>query len=65
VQYGPLAAHVFSNGPVWVQDLSVDLGLGTLSPSLAGGTDFAFGGAETGNTPQNGSAPAIGAVSLP
>jgi phospholipase/lecithinase/hemolysin len=65
VQYGPVAAHVFSNGPVWVQDLSTDLGLGTLSPSLAGGTDFAFGGAETGNTPQNGGGAAIGALSLP
>ena len=26
------------------------LGLGTLTPSLAGGNDFAFGGAETGPT---------------
>ena len=37
----------FSNGPTWVEDLSVDLGLGTLKPSLAGGTDFAIGGATT------------------
>src|ERR1700676_2560923 len=36
-QYGPFAGHVFSNGPVWVQDLSIALGLGTLAPSLAGG----------------------------
>lgn len=34
----------FSNGLTWVEDLSLGLGLGTLSPSLAGGTDFAFGG---------------------
>lgn len=49
--YGPgglLTASVFSNGPVWAQDLSGLLGLGTLAPSLYGGTDFAYGGAETG-----------------
>lgn len=39
----------FSNGPTWIQDLSVRLGLGPLAPSLAGGTDYAFGGATTGN----------------
>ncbi len=39
---------VFSNGPVWVQDLASRLGLGPLLPSLAGGTDFAVGGAQTG-----------------
>ena len=40
----------FSNGPTWVEDLSVRLGLGVLTPSLAGGNDYAFGGAETGPT---------------
>jgi phospholipase/lecithinase/hemolysin len=40
----------FSNGLTWVEDLSHMLGLGTLKPSLAGGNDFAFGGAETGPT---------------
>jgi len=40
----------FSNGLTWVERLSNMLGLGTLSPSLAGGHDFAFGGAETGPT---------------
>jgi phospholipase/lecithinase/hemolysin len=40
----------FSNGLTWVEDLSQMLGLGTLTPSLAGGHDFAFGGAETGPT---------------
>jgi phospholipase/lecithinase/hemolysin len=40
----------FSNGPTWVEDLSNMLGLGTLTPSLEGGHDFAFGGAETGPT---------------
>lgn len=63
--YGSVSGTVFSNGPTWVQDLSVALGLGTLKPSLAGGTDFAFGGAETGTTPQNAGDPAIQALSLP
>jgi phospholipase/lecithinase/hemolysin len=40
----------FSNGPTWVEDLSLKLGLGALTPSLAGGTDFAFGGATTGSS---------------
>lgn len=46
----PAAPYVgghFSNGPTWVEDLSVGLGLGPLTPSLAGGTDFAIGGATT------------------
>lgn len=37
----------FSNGPVWVEDLADRLAL-DLEPSLQGGTNFAFGGAETG-----------------
>ena len=36
----------FSNGPVWVESLSVDLGLGRVQRSTAGGNDFAYGGAE-------------------
>lgn len=64
-KYGSISGNVFSNGPTWVQDLSIALGLGTLKPTLAGGTDFAFGGAETGTTPQNASDPAIQALSLP
>ena len=47
----------FSNGPTWVEDLSQMLGLGTLTPSLAGGHDFAFGGAETGPTLIEGANP--------
>jgi len=38
----------FSNGAVWVQDLSKQLGLGAVTASLNGGRDFAYGGAETG-----------------
>ena len=51
-QYGAVSGGVFSNGPTWVQDVSVALGLGTLAPSLTGGTDFAYGGAVTGEEPQ-------------
>lgn len=39
----------FSNGNTWVQNLSIDLGLGTLKASLNGGNDYAYGGAETGS----------------
>lgn len=47
--YAPVNGYgVFSNGPVWVQDLAADLDLGPLLPSLAGGTDFAVGGAQSG-----------------
>ena len=51
--YGNSTGAVFSNGPVAVQSLSLQLGLGTLAPSLLGGNDYAYGGAETGTTPQN------------
>ena len=64
-QYGAISGNVFSNGPTWVQDLSIALGLGTLAPSLVGGTDFAYGGAETGPTPQNANDTEIQAISLP
>lgn len=35
----------FSNGPVWVESLANHLGL-SVDPSLNGGTNYAFGGAE-------------------
>jgi phospholipase/lecithinase/hemolysin len=59
------AGATFSNGPVWVQDLSLALGLGTLEPSLLGGNDFAYGGAETGSTPQDAGNTTVAAISLP
>jgi phospholipase/lecithinase/hemolysin len=34
-----------------VQDLAKDLGLPAVKPSLSGGTDFAYGGAEAGQEP--------------
>ena len=49
----PYVNGEFSNGPVWVQDLAARLGLPALTPSLAGGTDYAFGGATTGSSYTN------------
>ena len=40
-------AFTYSNGPVWATGVAAALGL-RLAPSLAGGTNFAFGGATTG-----------------
>src|SRR5262249_42278125 len=39
-----------SNGSTWVEDLSLQLNLGLLTPSLLGGDDFAFAGAQSGET---------------
>jgi outer membrane lipase/esterase len=36
----------FANGVMWIEDLATALGL-QITPSLAGGTNFAFGGAKT------------------
>ncbi|MGA2253417.1 MAG: SGNH/GDSL hydrolase family protein [Thermoguttaceae bacterium] len=57
----PYYAGRFSNGPVWVEYLAADLGLPTLTPSLAGGTDFAWGGAETGTGSSAVGTPNVGA----
>jgi phospholipase/lecithinase/hemolysin len=40
----------FSNGPVWVESLSIDLGFGALTRSTANGDNFAYGGAKTTGT---------------
>jgi phospholipase/lecithinase/hemolysin len=45
----PYSGGRFTNGNVWVQDLASMLGLPAVTPSLAGGTDYAFGGALSGN----------------
>ena len=44
----PYVGGQFSNGPVWAQDLASFMGLPALTPSLAGGNDYAFGFATTG-----------------
>lgn len=54
----PYVNGQFSNGPVWLQGLATGLGLAPLTPSLLGGTDYAFGSAETGPAPFNTSNPA-------
>jgi outer membrane lipase/esterase len=41
------ASGTFSNGPVWATSFAGKLGLAA-TPSLVGGTNFAFGGARTG-----------------
>ncbi len=53
----PYSDGRFSNGPVWVQDFAQGLGLAAVQPSLAGGTDFAYGGAQTGTTPSHTAGP--------
>jgi outer membrane lipase/esterase len=45
----PYAAGRFSNGPIYADVLAQKLGL-PLTPYLAGGTDFAFGGARADNS---------------
>ncbi len=48
VPAAPYAPGRFSNGPVWVETLSANLGLGAVNPSSLGGKNFAWGGAVTG-----------------
>jgi outer membrane lipase/esterase len=43
----PSTAGTYSNGMVWTQYLAQSLGV-SFAPSLAGGTNYAFGGAQTG-----------------
>jgi outer membrane lipase/esterase len=44
----PYAPGRISNGPVWVETLSANLGLGAVAPSSLGGKNFAWAGAVTG-----------------
>jgi len=39
----------YSNGPIWLEYLANSLGVPAPTASLAGGTDYAWGGAETGS----------------
>jgi outer membrane lipase/esterase len=44
----PYASGTYSNGPVWVNSFAASMGLGAFAaPSLAGGGNYAFGGART------------------
>lgn len=45
----PYAAGSYTNAAVWTQSFAATFGLAPLLPSLAGGTNFAFGGAQTGS----------------
>jgi phospholipase/lecithinase/hemolysin len=50
-QPAPVSAYYqghFSNGPIWLEYLAKDLGVAAPTASLAGGTDYAYGGAQTG-----------------
>jgi outer membrane lipase/esterase len=42
----PYASGTYSNGPVWATSFAASLGLSAI-PSLAGGSNYAFGGAQT------------------
>lgn len=57
---GAFPTGVYSNGPVWASYFANALGLGAV-PSLAGGTNFAFGGAATsGDVPSPGLSTQVG-----
>lgn len=57
----PYSKGRFTNGNTWVQDLATDLSLGSLTASLNGGHDYAYGGAYAGNEPDH----ALGGIDLP
>ena len=57
----PYASGQFTNGDVWVRDFATTIGLGSFgAPSLAGGGDYAFGGARVA-TDGAGLAPSLAA----
>jgi outer membrane lipase/esterase len=45
----PYPSARYSNGPVWIEQVASNLGL-SATPSLAGGTNYAFGAARSGPT---------------
>jgi phospholipase/lecithinase/hemolysin len=60
-QSPPYSHGRFSNGPIWIQQLGIALGISTLKPSLLGGSDYAYGGAQSGPT----SVHTVSAIDLP
>ena len=44
----PYFAGRFSNGPVWHEIVASELGIAAAQPDLIGGTNYAWGGAQTG-----------------
>ncbi|MHC4404712.1 MAG: SGNH/GDSL hydrolase family protein [Planctomycetota bacterium] len=50
----------YSNGPVWVERLALEIGVPVPSPSLMGGINYAFGDAETGSGLSPQEAPNLG-----
>lgn len=50
----------FSNGPLWIEVFAEEMGFPAVKPSLAGGMNYAYGGARTGNGNREGK-PDIGA----
>lgn len=53
------AGGVYSNGPVWIQNVAANYKV-SVAPSLKGGTNYAYGGARTGAVPS----PVTGAPAL-
>lgn len=44
----------FSDGLLWIEVFAKEMGMGMLEPSLAGGTNYAYGGARTGDGERDG-----------
>ncbi len=59
----PYSPGIYSNGPLWVDTVVARLGA-SATPSLKGGTNYAFAGARTGAVPGAGSVPGT-AASVP
>lgn len=57
----PYAPGRFSNGPLWVEVLASRYGA-AVTPSLAGGNNFAYAGARTGTVPGAGTVPGTAAT---
>jgi outer membrane lipase/esterase len=45
----PYFQERFSNGPIWLDQLAIKLGVAGPGPSLSGGTNYAYGGATAGS----------------